>query len=96
MKSRKAFAIFATAATVSFIMPTTAYAESYDVDDSDHPARYFVYPIHAIGKGVEYLVTRPIHALASRPKFRYIFGKNSTPRNDDYWGDPDLYERYSY
>ena len=73
-----------------------AFADTYDTDDSDHPLRYVVHPIHAYGKGLEYIVTRPIHWAVSRPKLRYIFGHVSHPRHEDYCGDPDLYQRYSY
>jgi len=76
--------------------PGLAVADSYDCDSSDHPARYAVYPIHALGKGIEIFVTRPIHWLVSQPKLRYVFGHASAPRRDDYAGDPDLYQRYQY
>ena len=82
-------------AAVSFC-PGISRADSYDTDDSDHPVKYFVYPIHAYGKGIEYFVTRPIHWVVSQPKLRYVFGHTSNPRHDDYWGDWDLYQRYSY
>ncbi len=71
-------------------------AESYDPDDSDHPIRYAGYAFHAVGWGIETVVTRPIHWFVSRPKMRNVFGKVSQPRTDDYTGDADLYQRYSY
>ena len=73
-----------------------ACAESYDTDDSDHPIRYAAYAVHAVGKGIETVVARPIHWFVSKPKMRYVFGKTSQPRTDDYTGDADLYQRYSY
>lgn len=96
MKAWKICALALAFGAFTWCIPSTACADSYDVDDSDHPVRYIMYPIHAVGKGVEYLVTRPIHALVSKPKLRYIFGHSSTPRRDDYWGSFDQYERYSY
>ena len=76
--------------------PTVAKADSYYTDDSDHPFRYAAHLFHAYGKGIEYFVTRPAHWVVSQPKARYIFGHTSHPRTDDYWGDFDLYQRYSY
>jgi hypothetical protein len=84
------------AAGALLLCPTTTQAHSYDTDDSDHPLRYVIYPIHAVGKGLEYAVTRPIHYGVSGCKSRYIFGHVSHPSKDDYWGDWDLYQRYSY
>jgi len=86
----------AIALAACVLPPSAARAEMYDCDSSDHPARYFVYPIHAFGKGIETFVTRPIHWLVSRPKFRYVFGHTSNPRREDYTGDFDLYQRYQY
>ncbi|MGB9691253.1 MAG: hypothetical protein ACPL7D_03715 [Candidatus Sumerlaeaceae bacterium] len=90
--------IAATVAVVGLLSlaPNRAFAETYDTDSSDHPARYFVYPIHAFGKGIETFVTRPIHWLVSQPKLRYVFGHTSKPRREDYTGNFDLYERYQY
>lgn len=78
------------------LLPGIACADTYDTDDSDHPLRYVSYPFHAYCKGIEYFVTRPIHWVVSQPKTRYVFGHSSNPRTDDYWGDFDLYQRYSY
>lgn len=89
------FAAAALAAAL-WMVPSGAKADPYDCEDSDNPIRYFVYPIHAYGKGLEYFITRPAHWVVSRPKLRYVFGHVSHPRTDDYWGDFDLYERYSY
>lgn len=82
-------------ALISFV-PQGAKAADYDTDDTDYPLRYFIYPIHAYGKGIEYFVTRPINWVVSQPRCRYVFGNVSHPRTDDYWGDFDLYQRYSY
>lgn len=90
--------VFASAALAACVLfaPGSACADTYAVNDSDHPIRYISYPFHAYGKGWEYFVTRPIHWVVSQPKTRYIFGHVSHPRTDDYWGDFDLYQRYSY
>lgn len=78
------------------LAPANGRADTYDTDDSDHPLRYLAYPVHAYGKALEYFVTRPAHWVVSQPKARYIFGHVSHPRTDDYWGDFELYQRYSY
>ncbi len=78
------------------ISPRPALAETYDCDSSDHPARYVIYPVHAVGKAIETFVTRPIHWVVSRPKLRYIFGHTSNPKTEDYTGDFELYQRYQY
>lgn len=77
-------------------MPTVSIADTYDTDDSDHPLRYVGHVAHAYGKFYEYMITRPAHWVVSQPKARYVFGHVSHPRTDDYWGDFDLYQRYSY
>ena len=86
----------ASALAVAALWPTQSRAENYDTDQSDYPLRYLIYPIHAEGKAIEYIITRPAHWVVSQPKMRYIFGHVSNPRHDDYWGDFDLYQRYSY
>lgn len=77
-------------------MPSVCKADTYATNDSDNPIRCASYYFHAYGKAWEYCVTRPVHAVVSTPKLRYIFGHVSHPRTDDYWGDFDLYQRYSY
>ncbi len=78
------------------LAPTPVRAETYDSDDSDHPFRYAAYGVHAVGKVVENFVTRPVHWFVSRPKMRYIFGKSSQPRKEEYNHDPDVYQKSSY
>ncbi len=92
----KTVGVTAAVLAAAILAPASADAHSYDVDDSGHPFRYIAYPLHALGKGIEYGFTRPIHKCVSQPKNRYIFGHVSHPRTDDYWGDYDLYQRYSY
>jgi hypothetical protein len=92
------FRLFLSAAAAAALLacPSIVQAHNYDSDDDGHPLRYIAYPIHAVGKGLEYAVTRPIHYGVSQCKARYIFGHVSHPKTDDYWGDWDLYQRYSY
>jgi hypothetical protein len=89
--------LFLSAAATAALLasPSAVQAHSYDIDDDGHPLRYIAYPIHAIGVGLEYAVTRPIHYGVSQCKARRIFGHVSHPRNDDYWGDWDQYQRMS-
>jgi hypothetical protein len=96
MKLVKTIGFTVAVAAAITIMPSRATAESYDSDDSSHPFRIIAYPLHAIGVGLEYGFGRPIHEYVSQPKNRYIWGKVSNPRTDDYRGDYDLYQRYSY
>ncbi len=96
MKLVKIFSISVVAFATITLLPASVSAHSYDTDDDGHPFRYLAYPLHAIGKGLEYGLTRPIHYQVSKPKCRYIFGHVSHPKTDDYWGDYDLYQRYSY
>ena len=86
---------FAVAAAVA-LSPSNASAHSYDTDDSAHPFRLLSYPFHALGRGIEHGFTRPIHHCVSQPGNRYIYGHVSHPKTEDYWGDPNLYQRYSY
>ncbi len=88
--------LIALAAATLLAVPSVGSAESYDVDDSDNPIRYAVVPFHVFGKALEYSFTRPAHYIMSQPKCRTIFGKVSNPRTDNYWGDWDQYQRYSY
>jgi hypothetical protein len=96
MKLLKPLLVAGVCVTLVAMTPSPLKAETYDCENSDHPARYVVYPIHALGKGIETFVTRPIHWLVSRPKFRHVFGHVSNPKSDDYSGDFDLYQRYAY
>lgn len=96
MKLHQQLYIAGFAAGALMFVPSAAQAHSYDTDDDGHPLRYLAYPIHAIGKGLEYSVTRPAHWAVSQCKLRYVFGHVSHPRTDDYWGDYDLYQRYNY
>ena len=96
MKSYRHLLLTVAVAAAVLTQPGMARAEDYDTDYTDNPLRLAIVPFHACGKLLEYTITRPAHYIISQPKCRYIFGKVSNPRTDDYWGDWDLYQRYSY
>lgn len=96
MKFDRKLMLTAMLAATAFALPCGASAHDYDSDSSDNPLRYVGAIAHAYGTGLSYLTTRPAHYIMSQPKCRYIFGHVSYPKYDDYWGDWDLYQRYSY
>ena len=98
MKSMKTLFIATALAGLATLMSGSACAGgTYDPTEiSDHPLRYAGYAAHAYGKAYEYVIFRPINAIVSQPKLRYIFGTASNPKHDDYWGNYDLYQRYNY
>ena len=96
MKSAKIIGITCVALAGMAFMPQGASAHDFDSDDSAHPFRLLSYPFHALGRGVEYGVARPVHHYVSQPCNRWWFGHTSHPRVDDYWGDRDQYQRLSY
>jgi len=49
------------------------YYDGYD-DSQAHPLRIAAYAFHPVGYAVEWLVTRPIHALVSQPELKKVFG----------------------
>ncbi|MGE0821454.1 MAG: hypothetical protein AB7G75_23330 [Candidatus Binatia bacterium] len=51
----------------------SGYYDGYD-DSQAHPLRIAAYAFHPVGYAVEWLVTRPIHALVSQPELEPIFG----------------------
>ena len=55
-------------------LPVLAYGGEYDDFEDAHPLRIVAYPLHAIGYGLERLITRPIHRLVSRPGIAPIVG----------------------
>lgn len=69
---------------------TPAVAHEYDRGDSDNPVRIAAYLFHPLGIAVEYVVTRPIHWLVSRPTLNVWFGHDPTEKDGDYfkWYDP--------
>ena len=55
-------------------LPGLAYSGEYDDFEDAHPLRIVAYPLHAIGYGLERLITRPLHRLVSRPGLAPIVG----------------------
>jgi len=49
------------------------YYDAYD-DSQSHPLQIAAYAINPVGYALEWLVTRPIHALVSQPELQPIFG----------------------
>lgn len=49
------------------------YYDGYD-DSQAHPLRIAAYALHPVGYAVEWLLTRPIHALVSQPELAPVFG----------------------
>jgi hypothetical protein len=49
------------------------YYDGYD-DSQSHPLRLAAYALHPVGYAVEWLLTRPIHALVSQPELTPVFG----------------------
>ena len=49
------------------------YYDGYD-DSQAHPLRIAAYALHPVGFAVEWLLTRPIHALVSQPELKNVFG----------------------
>ena len=65
------------AVTVVFLAAPLANADDYYDDFEDtHPLRIASYPVHAAGYVIEWLATRPLHALMSQPQLEPIFGHN--------------------
>ena len=96
MRKLRTIVVTGSMLAVLVSVPAVSLADSYKAGDSDHVFRYISYPAHAVGKGLEMFVTRPIHCIVSQPKWRHIFGHVSRPNTDDYHGDANLYQRYSY
>jgi hypothetical protein len=66
------------AAVFFLVGPAAAYVDEYDDYEDSHPLRLIAYVIHPIGFSLEWLVTRPIHALVSQPELEPVFGHQSS------------------
>ena len=66
--------VFAVTAALVLTLPLSAYSGEYDDFEDSHPLRIIAYPVHAIGYTLEWLITRPIHALVSQPDLEPVFG----------------------
>lgn len=75
---------FLTLALGILLMSATqpASADRYNRDYSGHPLQIISYPVHAVGIGLEYLVTRPIHYLVSRDNADILFGHYAQAKDD--------------
>ena len=70
-------------------MPIRASAhDAYD-DSESHPLRLIAYAVHPIGWALEWLVTRPIHFVASQPRIEPVSGH--VPHESP-WGNYEPYE----
>jgi hypothetical protein len=62
----------ASALLVLAAVPARAH-DAYD-DSQSHPLLLASYALNPVGVALEWLVTRPIHFVASQPKLETIFG----------------------
>ena len=66
--------VFAVTAALVFTLPLSAYSDEYNDFEDSQPLRIIAYPVHAVGYTLEWLLTRPIHALVSQPDLQPVFG----------------------
>jgi hypothetical protein len=70
-------------------MPIRANAhDAYD-DSESHPLRLIAYAVHPVGWALEWLLTRPIHFVASQPQIEPVSGH--VPHESP-WGQYEPYE----
>jgi hypothetical protein len=82
--------VFVTSMVVALglmtLAPSTAQADTYRRNTSDgHVLRLLAYVAHPIGIGLEYCVTRPMHALASQDDFDILMGHKARVTDADYF-----------
>ena len=70
--------VFAVTAACVLTLPLSAHSGEYDDFEDSHPLRIIAYPVHAVGYTLEWLLTRPIHALVSQPDLVPVFGHQET------------------
>ena len=68
--------VVAVVAVVFLTAPLATANDYYDDFEDTHPLRLVSYPLHAAGYVLEWLVTRPIHALVSQRDLEPVFGHN--------------------
>lgn len=73
----------AVVAVVFLTAPLATANDYYDDFEDTHPLRIVSYPMHAAGYVVEWLVTRPLHALVSQRDLEPVFGHNMHPFDFD-------------
>ena len=61
-----------------------SWAHDYDRNDSGCWLRYAAHLLHPVGIALEYGVTRPLHALVSKPDLCILFGHEPSP-GDEYY-----------
>ena len=71
--------VLAVVAVVFLTAPLAAANDYYDDFEDTHPLRLVAYPVHAAGYVIEWLITRPIHALLSQRDLEPVFGHNVRP-----------------
>ena len=69
--------VVAVVAVVFLTAPLATANDYYDDFDDTHPLRIVSYPMHAAGYVLEWLVTRPIHALVSQRDLEPVFGHDT-------------------
>ena len=71
--------VLALVAVVFLTAPLATAHDYYDDFEDTHPLRLVSYPVHAAGYVLEWLVTRPIHALVSQRDLEPVFGHDMRP-----------------
>ena len=71
--------VMAVVAVVFLTAPLATANDYYDDFEDTHPLRLVSYPVHAAGYVLEWLVTRPIHALVSQRDLEPVFGHDMRP-----------------
>ena len=71
--------VVAALAVVLLTAPLAVAADEYDDFEDTHPLRIAAYPVHAVGYALEWLITRPLHALMSQPALEPVFGHDKHP-----------------
>lgn len=66
--------VVAALAVLLITAPPVVAADEYDDFEDTHPLRIAAYPVHAVGYALEWLITRPLHRLMSKPALKPVFG----------------------
>lgn len=80
-KMREKLIVVLMVIALVLLFTSSGFAHSYYRGKSDNPIRYVAYVVYPVGMACEYLVTRPIHWLVSRPNLCKVFGHK--PKEDD-------------
>jgi hypothetical protein len=90
MKKFRVFVLMLIASAMLAFTPGTSHADDYVRGQTDNPFRIVAYGVHAVGTAFEWVVTRPVHWVVSRPHARIIFGHTVNP--DDVYFSWDEYQ----